>query len=88
MIKKQCPNKDCNSRNTYAVPSKAIVKTDEGGKVELDEMGVPVKTMCRRCRNCGQYYYDDGKFIPKIPKDGPMADVIKKLQSDRGIEVK
>jgi hypothetical protein len=85
MINRRCPNPECGgSTNTYAVPSRAIVKVAADGKVDVDSNGIPVKIMCRRCRNCGQDYFDDGKGIPRIPK-GEMGELMRKLQQARGI---
>jgi hypothetical protein len=85
MINRRCPNPQCNgSTNTYAVPSRAIIKKDENDKAVVDERtGLPLKIMMRRCRNCGEDYLDDGKGpAPRIPT-GAMGELIKKLQQER-----
>jgi hypothetical protein len=89
MINKRCPNPDCGSNNTYAVPSRAQIKTDESGKVIFDERtGEPVKLMCRRCRNCGRDYMDDGSFKPKAPSsDSEIGRAVRKIASERGIKI-
>lgn len=84
MINKRCPNEECNSTNTYAVPSRAQVIVGPDGKVTLDEWGYAKKIMCRRCRNCGQDYLDDQKpkhDINKLPPE--MQRVLKAVQDIR-----
>jgi len=89
MINKRCPNPECNSTYTYAVPTRAHVKTGEDGKVILDAEGYPEKIMCRRCRQCGKDYYDDNKFIPKAPRsDTEMGALMRKLAAERGTVIK
>lgn len=89
MINRRCPNPECGSSHTYAVPSRAIVKTDAEGKIEYDEKGMPLKIMCRRCRNCGQDYFDDGKFKPSAGKnDTELGKHVRELAAQRGIIIK
>lgn len=78
MINKRCPNMECGSNNTYAVPSRARNKIDEDGKLVADENGLAVKVMCRRCRNCGEDYYDEQRA-----KRPPTETELKMLEEVR-----
>jgi hypothetical protein len=91
MINKRCPRAECGSTHTYAVPSRAKTKVGEDGKVVLDEeTGEPMKIMCRRCRNCGKDYYDDGndRRVANLPRDPAMRKNIEDIQKRYGIEAK
>lgn len=89
MINKRCPRAGCNSTHTYAVPSRAKTKVDEDGKVVLDEItGEPVKIMCRRCRNCGNDYFDDPSKKPpvKLPNTPEMREAIENIRKRKGLD--
>jgi hypothetical protein len=91
MINKRCPREECRSTHTYAVPSRAKTKVGEDGKVVLDEVtGEPVKIMCRRCRNCGRDYFDEGNDnrVSSLPKDPTMRKNIEDIQKRYGIVTK
>jgi hypothetical protein len=78
MINKRCPNSECGSMNTYAVPSRAKNKVDSDGKYVADENGLAIKVMCRRCRNCGEDYYDE-----QHPRRAPTETEQKMLEAVR-----
>jgi len=85
MINKRCPNAECGSTNTYAVPSRSKNKVDEDGRLVVDENGLAVKVMCRRCRNCGEDYYDDQKRISRPPTETEqkMLEEVRRYREER-----
>lgn len=82
MINKRCPNPECGgSTNTYAVPSRSRNKVDADGKLVANKEGFAVKIMCRRCRNCGEDYYDEQQ--PKRPPtetEQKMLDAVRQYR--------
>lgn len=60
----------CGSRNTYAVSSRAKVKCDAEGKVMKDTEGNALEIMCRKCRTCGKYYFEETEpQLERLPKE-------------------
>lgn len=69
---KNCVN--CGSRFTYAVPSRNRTKIGPDDRVMRDAQGAEIKIKCRRCRSCGEDYYDDME-----PKLSPKSELQKKM---------
>jgi hypothetical protein len=69
---KNCPG--CGSRFTYAVPSRNKVKVGPDDKIMRDESGREIMVKCRRCRSCGDDYYDD--MIPKLTSQNKVTQDI------------
>jgi hypothetical protein len=78
MINKSCIN--CGSRFTYAVPSRNKVKVGPDDKVMRDSEGREIILKCRKCRSCGDDYYDDStpKLISKNEVQQRMIDAALK----------
>lgn len=82
MFSRACIN--CGSRFTYAVPSRARMKKDANGKIEGDGKGNPIQIMCRRCRNCGEDYYEDGA-VTRVLSDteSKMLEAVRKYREEK-----
>lgn len=75
----------CGSRFTYAVPSRAKNKVDENGRLVADEQGLAIKVMCRRCRNCGQDYFEEERHLNRPPTETEqkMLDAIREHREEK-----
>jgi hypothetical protein len=82
MFNRSCLN--CGSRFTYAVPTRARIKKDANGKIEEDDKGNPIKVMCRRCRNCGEDYYEDGAVSRVLTEtERKMLDAVNQYRESK-----
>ena len=75
----------CGSRFTYAVPTRSKIKVDADGKMEADENGFAIKIMCRRCRNCGEDYFEDQRAPNRLVTDveQKMLEAVRKYREDK-----